>query len=180
MILRWRGIPFCGWLKPKETPWTRIEGSLFYFNIEGKLSGDRRKQLRRKRDQGPQGSRSRPHASRHVHWHHERDGSSPPGVGDCRQLRGRGHGRVLQQDSCHGPSGQLHHRRGQRPRHPRRHASHREEADPRGRAHHPARRRQVRQQRVQGVRRPARRRRVRCKCALEEADCAGKARWQDL
>ena len=61
----------------------------------------------------------------------------------------------------HRPPGQLRHGRRQRPRHPGRDAREGEAAGGRGRAHRPARRRQVRRRRgLQGLRRSARRRRL--------------------
>ena len=63
-------------------------------------------------------------------------------------------------DRRHHPLRQLGDRRGQRPRHPGRHAPDREPARGRGRDDRAARRRQVRRQGLQGLRRSARRRRV--------------------
>ena len=62
---------------------------------------------------------------------------------------------------------------GQRPRHPGGHASHREDAGGRGGADRAARRRQVRQEHLQGVGRPARRRRL----GGQRAVASGSRSW---
>ena len=66
---------------------------------------------------------------------------------------------LLHRDQRHHAPRQVGHRRGQRPRHSRRHARERP-AGGRSRAHGPARRRQIRQQQLQGFGRPAWRRLV--------------------
>ena len=71
-------------------------------------------------------------------------------------------------------------RRRQRPRHPGRHAPGREEVDRRGRADHPARRRQVRRRRIRGLGRPARRRQLGRQRALAQARGRGEAAGQRL
>ncbi len=71
--------------------------------------------------------------------------------------------------------------RRRRPRHPRRPApvwSHKGKSRGRGRAHGPARRRQVRRQRLQGLRRPPRRRCVGRQRAVEPAGPRGRPRRQ--
>ena len=75
-------------------------------------------------------------------------------------------------------AGQLDHRAGQRPRHPGGHAPDREDAGGRGGADGAARRRQVRQEHLQGVGRPARRRRVGGERALRAARGVGGPRRQ--
>ena len=72
-------------------------------------------------------------------------------------------------DQRHHPRRQLDHRHRQRPRHPGGHPSHREDPRRRARADRAARRRQVRQEHLQGVGRPARRRRVGGERALRAA-----------
>ena len=89
------------------------------------------------------------------------DGPAPPRLRGRGQLRGRGARRLLQRGRRHDPSRQLRHRLRQRPRHPRRDDGEGGQAGRRSRAHGAALRRQVRRgRRLQGLRRPARRRRL--------------------
>ncbi len=78
------------------------------------------------------------------------------------------------------PPRQLDHGRRQRARHPGRRASGREDAGRRDRDDGPARRRQVRQEQLQGLRRAARRRRVVRQRALRDAQGVGEARRQGV
>ena len=92
----------------------------------------------------------------------------PPGLRGRRQLDRRGARRLLRPGQRHDPQRQLGHRRGQRPRHSRRHARD-GQVGRRGRPDGAARRRQVRERRLQGLGRPARRRRVRRQRAVGNA-----------
>ena len=97
-------------------------------------------------------------------------GPASPGLRGGRQLRRRGAGRLLLRDQRHHPHRQLGHRGRQRPRHPG-------GAAPggaghgrgRGGAHQAARGRQVRQEGLQGLGRPARRRHLGGERALRDA-----------
>ena len=92
----------------------------------------------------------------------------PPGLGDPRQRRRRGHERLRLEHRRHAPQGrQLDHGRGRWPRHSGRQASGHEEERPRGDLHGASRRRQVRAGQLQDRRRPARRRRQRGQRALD-------------
>ena len=91
-------------------------------------------------------------------------GSAPPDLGGRRQRRRRGDGGLLRPHQRHAARRRRLPRRRQRPWHPGRPvpvgpAQGQERG--RGRAHGPARRRQVRRRRLQGLGRPARRRRQR-------------------
>ncbi len=72
-------------------------------------------------------------------------------------------------DQRHHPARQLGHRGRRRTRHPRRHHAAVQEVRGRGRSDHASRRRQVRRQRLQGLRRPARCRHLGCQCAFRVA-----------
>ena len=97
--------------------------------------------------------------------------SAPPRLRGCGQLGGRGAGRPLRHGLGDDPPGQLRHGHRQRPRHPGREDGEGGQVRPRGRAHRPARRRQVRRgRRLQGLRRSARRRRLGRQRALGRAD----------
>ena len=102
------------------------------------------------------GHGARPQTAEHVHRLHRTRRAAPPGVRGRRQLHRRGPGRILlghlgdHREAEHRP------RRGQRPRHPGGHP-------PPGKGQRPgsgddqaARRRQVRQDQLQGLRRAAR------------------------
>ena len=80
----------------------------------------------------------------------------------------------------HHPLRQLGDRRGQRPRHPGRHAPDRGPPGGRARDDRAARRRQVRRRRLQGLGRPPRRRRVRGQRAVRLAQARDPARRQGL
>ena len=94
--------------------------------------------------------------------------AAPSRLRGRRQLDRRGAGRLLRPGQRHDPHRQLGHGRGQRPRHPGRHARERQVGG-RGRADRAPRRRQVRQRQLQGLRRPARRRRLGRQRALRTA-----------
>ena len=96
-----------------------------------------------------------------------------PGVRGRRQRRRRSARRILRRDQGVDPSGQLDLGRRQRARYPDRQAPEREDPHRRGGAHHPARRRQVRRRGLQGVRRPARRGRLRRERAVFPRGSAG-------
>ena len=83
--------------------------------------------------------------------------AAPPGLRSRRQLDRRGHGRLRQEHLRHDQRRRLGHRRGRRPRHPRRNAPrpgllHAGRRDDRAQV-----RRQVREGRLSNLRRPARR-----------------------
>ena len=86
-------------------------------------------------------------------------GLASPRLRNRRQLDRRSARRLLHRGQRHDSPRQLGHRDRQRPRHPDRHARERP-LGRRSRADRAARRRQVRQQQLQGLGRPARRRRV--------------------
>ena len=71
-------------------------------------------------------------------------GPAPPGLRGRRQLRRRGARRLLPTAHRHDPARQLGHSRRRRARHPGGHHGEVQQAGRRGRAHHAARRRQVR------------------------------------
>ena len=128
---------------------------------EGERKRRRRGQLRRRRHHRPRGARGGPQAPRHVHRLDRCPRPPPPRLRGRRQLRRRGARRPLRLRPGDDPSRQLGHGHRQRPRHPGRHAREGGPARGRGRAHRPARRRQVRRRRrLQGLRWPARRRRL--------------------
>ena len=83
-------------------------------------------------------------------------------------------------DPGHRPRRRVGHRRGRRPRHPGGHAQGRGALGGRGRHDRAARRRQVRQQLLQGLRRPARRRRLGGQRAVRVARARDPARRQGL
>ena len=120
--------------------------------------GHRRRLLGRQ-DQGPRGARGRPQTPGHVHRVHRAHRAPPPGVRGRRQLDRRGARRLLQRRPRLHPHRQLDHRDRQRPRDSGGRA-HERPIGGRSRPHGAARRRQVRQRQLQGVGRPARRRRV--------------------
>jgi hypothetical protein len=124
-----------------------------------------RQRLWRRSDQGPQGPRCRAQAARHVHRRYRRwIGPAPHGVRGFRQRHRRGAGRALRSGADRAEPRRLGFGRGQRARHshrhPRRGRRFRRRSD-----HDPAARgRKVREhqrrQRLQGVGRPSRRRRL--------------------
>ena len=118
------------------------------------------RRLHRREHPGPRGPRGGPSPAGHVHRLDRRPRPAPPRVGGRRQLDRRGDGRLCDADRRHDPRGRHGRGPGRRPR-----RSGRPPFDgqgrPRGRAHRAPRRRQVRRRRLQGVGRPARRRRQR-------------------
>ena len=122
--------------------------------------------VRRRVDHRARGAGGGPQAARHVHRLDRRARPAPPGVGGRRQRGRRGAGRLLR----HHRRGAARRRRGpghrQRPWLPGRPAPQAEEAGRRGGADRAARGRQVRRQGVRGLRRSARRRRLRGQRAL--------------
>ena len=111
-------------------------------------------------DPGPQGSGGGAQAPGHVHRVDQRERPAPPRLRGGGQRDRRGAGGPLRLHQRHHPRRQLDHGPGQRARDPGGHAPDREDAGRRGGAHGAARRRQVRQELLQGVGRPARRRRL--------------------
>ena len=108
-------------------------------------------------------------------------GPAPPGLRGGRQLRRRGPGRLLHRDQRHHPHRQLRHRRRQRPRHPGGPAPHgARHGRGRGGADQAARGRQVRQGRLQGLGRPARRRHLGGERAQRDARGRDLARQEGL
>ena len=120
----------------------------------------RPRRLRRQQDQGPRGTRGGPHAARDVHRVHELHGSPPPRLRGRGQFGGRGAGRLLRPHRGRDPQRQLGHRGGQRPRHPGGHAPAGGEVGRGSGPDDPPLRREVRERRLQGLGRPARRRRL--------------------
>ncbi len=117
--------------------------------------------VRRTGHHRPRRPRGGSQAPGHVHRIDRRDGPAPSRLRGRRQLRRRGAGRLLHEGLRHGPPGQLGHGHRQRPRDPRRDHGEGGPAGRPGRADRAALRRQVRRRRrLQGLRRPARRRRV--------------------
>ena len=133
----------------------------------------RQRRLRRRQDQGPRRARGRPQAARDVHRLDRPDRAASPRLRDRRQLDRRSAGRLLRSGQRHDSHRRLGDGHRQRPRHPDRSARERQIGRG-GRPHRAARRRQVRQRQLQGVRRPARRRRLGRECAV------GNARSRDL
>ena len=131
-------------------------------------------------DPGPQGTGGRAQASRDVHRVDQRERPASPGVRGGRQLDRRGAGRPLRPDQRHHPRRQLDHGAGQRPRDPGGHASDREDPGRRARPDRAARRRQVRQEHLQGVGRPARRGGLGGQRALRAARGRGGPRRQSV
>ena len=116
--------------------------------------------VRRDADPGPRGPRARAQAPGHVHRRHEHAGAAPPGLGGRRQRGRRGAGRVLHRDRRDARRRRRRHGRRRRPRHPGRHPPRDGRLGARAGVHAAACGRQVRRRPVQGLRRPARRRRV--------------------
>ena len=108
-----------------------------------------------------------------------RTGPPPPRLRDRRQLDRRSAGGLLRPGQRHHPHRQLGHGHRQRPRHSRRHARERQ-VGRRSRADGAACRRQVRQRQLQGLGRPARRRRVGRQRAVGVARARDLARRQGL
>ena len=122
-------------------------------------------------------------APRHVHRRHvRRHRPAPPGVRGGRQLDRRGAGRLLRRHRRHHPHRQLDLGHRQRPRHPDRRQDGRqaraEALGRRDRADRAARRRQVQPEQLQGLGRPARRRRVAASTRFEVAAPDGPPRRQ--
>ena len=128
----------------------------------GRADGSRplERVLRRRKHHRARGSRGGPPAPGDVHRLDRRAGSAPPRLGDPRQRRRRGAGRLLHGGRDHAARRRLGHVPRQRPRHPRRDDGRAGHVGGRGRADEAARRRQVRRRRLQGLGRPARRRRL--------------------
>ena len=118
------------------------------------------------------GARGGPQAPRHVHRLHRRARPAPPDLGDRGQRGRRGPRRLLRPIvstlNADGGTG-----RRQRSRHPDRHRAARSCPRDPG-AHGPARRRQVRRWRLQGVRWPARGRRLRSSTPLRPVVAEGQ------
>ena len=129
---------------------------------------------------GPRRTRSGAQAPRDVYRRHRRAGSAPLGLRGRGQLDRRGAGGLLHRHRRNDQRGQLHHRQGQRPRHPDRLPRKGGQIRARSRAHGAARRRQVRQGQLQGLGRSARRGRLVRERPLDAADRRGAPRRQDL
>ncbi len=136
--------------------------------------------VRREQDQGPRGARGGPDAAGDVHRLDRRAGAASPRVRGRRQLGRRGPGRVLQPRRGADPHRQLDHGRGQRPWHPRRRASDREEVGGGGRADQAPCRRKVRKRRLQGLGRSPRCRCVRGQCPVRTPRARDLARRRHL
>ena len=121
--------------------------------------GQRR--LQRQGHHRPRGPRGGSPAPRHVHRLDRPARPPPPRLRGGGQLRRRGDRGPLRPRLGHPASRQQRHGRRRRPRHPGRGAREGEAPGGRGRDDDPARRRQVRRRRrLQGLRRPARGRRL--------------------
>ena len=135
--------------------------------------------LRRRIDQGSQGPRRGAQAAGHVYRRHRRRlGPAPHGLRGRRQRHRRGAGRPRHRRRRSTLNRRrLVHGARQRPRHPDRHPQGRRRLG--GRGHHDpaARRRKVRPELLQGLRRPARRRRLGRQRAVELA--ASCTIWRD-
>ena len=116
--------------------------------------------LRFQQHPGPRGRRARPAPPRHVHRHHQLQGSASPRHGGRRQRRRRGYGRSRDEDRRHDPRRRQRLGAGRRRRYPR-------QADPAGQgpparrgggAHHAERGWEVRGWRLLDLRWAARRR----------------------
>ena len=107
-------------------------------------------------------------------------GPPPPRLRGRRQLGRRGSRGPQRPDRGHDPPRQLRHRARLGLGHPRRHHARAGSAGPDGRADQAPRRRQVRRRGLQGLRRPARRRRLGRQRALGVADRRGAPRRQGL
>ena len=143
--------------------------------VRRRRGGQRR--LRRRFDQGAARPRRRAQAPGHVYRRHRRRlGPAPHGLRGGRQRHRRGAGRLREAGDGDAERRRLVHGHRRRARHSDRH--------PRGgrrlggRGHHDpaARRRKIRPELLQGLRRPARRRRLGRQCAVDEARPAGLAR----
>ncbi len=152
--------------KPAAKKTAAEEGEREAGPEEGREGG----QLHRDRHHRARGPRGRPQAARHVHRLDRLARPPPPRLRGRRQLRRRGDRRPLLEGLGHAAPRQQRHRRRRRARDPGRHAQEGEAPRGRGRADHPARRRQVRRRRrLQGLRRAARRRRLGRQRALRGA-----------
>ena len=125
----------------------------------------RQRELRRRLDPDPRRAGGGAQAPRHVHRRHvRRHRPAPPRLRGRRQLDRRGARRLLRRHRRHHPHRQLDLGDRQRPRHPDRRQDGRqaraEALGGRDRADRAACRRQVQPEQLQGLGRPARRRRV--------------------
>ena len=136
-------------------------------------------QLHRAASARPRGSGGRPQAPGHVHRLHRQPRPDALPVGDHRQLRRRGAGRLLRPHRGDPPRRRLGRGPRQRPRHPRRRRAQDRALRRRGRDDQAARRRKVRRRLLRGLRRPARRRRLRRQRAVRAARRRGRPQRQD-
>ena len=147
-------------------------------------SGDASDQLHGRRHRGARRPRARAPPPRHVHRRHRREGAAPPLRRGDRQLHGRGRRRPRERDRGRARQGRLLVGHRQRPRHPRRPAPQvQAEVGARGDPDDAALGRQVREQGLQYVGRPARRRRrpssTRCRKSSRSRSRAASSstRW---
>ena len=129
----------------------------------------RQRRVRRLRDPGARGPRGRAQAPGHVHRLHRRARTPPPRLGDRGQRRRRGTRRLRDPDRADAPGRRRRPGRGQRSRHPDRHGPGPGHARPHDGPDDAPRRRQVRRRRLQGLRRPPRRRRLGRQRAVHRA-----------
>ena len=135
----------------------------------GPASGRCNRLLQREAPVGPRGPRRGPQAPGHVHRLDRRPRPAALPLGDLRQLGRRGPWRLLHARRGHPARRRLRRGAGQRPGHPGGQRAE-DQALRRRTGHDPAARgRQVRRRLLHGLRRPARRRRVRRERALRAA-----------
>ena len=140
-------------------------------------AGRQLRELYGRRHRGAGRPRARAAPARHVRRRHRREGAASPVRRGDRQRHGRGGGRPRHLDRGERRGRRVPVRHRQRPRHPRRPAPQvQDQVRPRSDHDHAALGRQVRQQGLQHLGRPARRRRLRRQRALREAGGGGRAR----
>ena len=133
--------------------------------------------IHRARHRGAGRAGACPQAPRHVYRRHRRAGAPSPRGRGARQLHGRGGRRPRRHDPSRGAERQPRAGARQRPRHARRPASQvQEQVGSRSHPHDAALRRQVQQQGLCDVRRPAWCRRVGGQCAVRRTRRRSRAR----
>ncbi len=136
-------------------------------------------QLHRAASARPGGTGGRPQAPGHVHRLDGQPRSDALPVGDHRQLRRRGPGRLLRPYRGDPPRRRFGGGPRQRPRHPGGRGAQDRPVRRRGRDDQAARRRQVRRRLLRGLRRSARRRRLRGQRPVRPAGRRGRPQQQD-
>ena len=160
----------------KKQPWRRTAICSIGRGRQA-CRGDQGQFLHRARHRGAGRARARPQAPRHVCRRHRRAGDAPSRGRGARQRHGRGRRRPRRHDPSRAAQPATRPGARQRPRHPGRPASQvQEQVGARGHPHHAAFRRQVQQQGLRDLGRPARRRRLGGQCAVGRAGRRGRAR----